>query len=121
MKGPQCFMLYKLQEEEIAEFSLESDMEKQFVYTFPEQISLSYCSIEIETRFFIPQIIEVTLIGENENVTTIISPPLGKYKSCEYVCPSLGNMTKVEVKTEQSLLKGLFNKMYSAKLRVVKK
>lgn len=121
LKGPQCFMLYTLQEREITEIKLEEDEEQQFVYNFREETPLDYCSIEIETRFLIPQEVEITIIGENENVTTTINPPLGKYKSCEYLCHSLGNVTKVEVKVEQSFFSGLLNKIYSAKLRVIEK
>ncbi len=122
LKGPQCFMLYELQEKEIASFSLEKDAKQEFAYNFPSPVQLSYCSISLETRFFLSQEVEITMIGENINSTTIINPPLGKYKSCEYLCsfPS-GNITGVEVKTNQNFLNRVLNEAYNVELRVIKK
>jgi len=103
VKGPQCFMLYEQGKEPITTVSLSNNQ-----YVFSESASLSYCTVELNTRFFIPQDVIVTLVGDKENATIIISPPIGKTKFCEYKCPVfVNNATKaksIQVTTKNSWL-----------------
>ena len=96
VKGPECFMLYNFQEANITFISVEEEKQQKgnFIYTFPnetKETKTSYCSLEIETRFFVPEKVTITVVWENETVMQTVQVPIGKQKSCEYVCPSLNN------------------------------
>ncbi len=122
VKGPHCFELYKLGEKEMRRVYLEETDEnsedQEWKYSFLEETTISYCSIEIETEFFIPQKIEITLVGRNENVTTIVSPPLGKQKNCEYLCSfSNESIIGIKVKTKNSIV----NEVYNAEVHLIEK
>ncbi len=97
-KGPQCFMLYEQGTETITSGSLLLSSENTLSYIFPNETRIEYCTIELNTRFLLPQEITVTLIGDTENATTAFSPPVGKYKSCEYQCPVFAN-NETKIKT----------------------
>lgn len=90
VKGPQCFQFYGLQEKEIKEVSLEKtteyEEEQEWAYFFPEETTISYCSIIVDARFLIPEDIEMTIVGETRNGTETLSVPIGKQISCEYRC-----------------------------------
>lgn len=112
VKGPHCMMLYQWREEEheIYNRDIQKTKEQQKeIIIFSNPVNISFCSITLETQFFFPQNIVITVIGENENATTIIQPPIGKYKSCDYLCPVLGNssITAIEIKTRQSKINTL--------------
>jgi len=110
IKGPHCFMLYGLGDEEIETVTLtkvENKDDKQiFESVFEEDTQMSRCSIELETRFFFPQDVEIMLVGSYKNVTITINPPVGKQKLCEYECPVLEDdkVSQIKINTDSSFL-----------------
>ena len=113
-------MLYKLNGDNISTIQLEKK-DDDLMYSFPNQTQISYCSIELDTRFFINNNIIISLIGDNENISTVVFPPVGKSKSCEYQCPIFAdNTTKlqaIEIKTSNSW----FTSISSGKMNFVEK
>ena len=84
------------------------------IYGSKENIS-NYCSVEIETKFFYPQKIEINIIGEQQTFTRLIRPPLGKIVSCEYLCPEFNESLKkksINITTN----KNRFNKILNFKV-----
>lgn len=113
-KGPQCFMLYEQGNKTIISTDFSDNM-----YRFSEPTSVSYCSIELDTRFFIPSKVIVTIIGDTENATAIITPPVGKYKSCEYQCPVFSN-NKTKIKSiEVTSSNGFLTKIYGGTVHYI--
>lgn len=112
-KGPHCFMLYKQENQTITSAPVIASSKNTFAYIFPHETALEYCSIEINTRFLLPQKVILTLVGDTENATVVLSPPVGKYKSCEYQCPAFNNnktkIKAIEVRGHNSFLTKIYN------------
>lgn len=115
-KGPQCFMLYESRNESIMTHNIFDN-----TYEFSEPTILLYCTIELKTRFILPSDIVVAFIGDTENVTMTISPPVGKSKSCEYICPVFENNKTAVQKIVIFHQDNFLTEIYSAKVHYVEK
>ncbi|MFA6888619.1 MAG: glycosyltransferase family 39 protein [Candidatus Woesearchaeota archaeon] len=116
-KGPHCLMIYERRNETISSVPLVASSIDMFTYVFPNETKLDYCSIELNTKFLLPKKIKLIFVGDIENATFVFSPPVGKYKSCEYQCPVFANnetkIRAIEVTGSGSFL----TKMYGGKVR----
>lgn len=121
IKGPQCFMLYAQGNQTTTFASLITYSENKFIYIFPNETELEYCTIELSARFLLSQKITLTLVGDTENATHVLSPPVGKYKYCEYQCPKFINnetkITAIEVTGSDSFL----TKIYGGTVHYIEK
>ena len=119
-KGPQCFMLYKYEEgtKNISIYPTKEETENVFTYTFSEPMTVEYCSVELEVNVYLSKEIVLSIVSDEENATIKISPPLGKMKACEYLCPSINETTKIkEIQIRSD--NGLFSKIIDANIHVI--
>lgn len=116
IKGPHCSMVYRPTNGSVEEISLgikegDTTLEKTYSYSFPENNKPHSCSVQIGTRFLMPQKIQITMMGEKEEITEEIQPPLGKYKICEYRCPSFSDTANDIKKIEIHSPENIFNRV----------